>query len=69
MVNPYLLNTGPRPPPKAQIQLSQSQAMKKFEKIQAKNSMSIEKRSGSFTKKSNKINWRHVRKHGVLFCQ
>ena len=57
MVNPYLLNTGPRSAPKAQIQLSQSQAMKKFEKIQAKNSMSMEKRSGSFTKKSNKISF------------
>jgi hypothetical protein len=49
MVNPYLVNPGSRPALKTGIQLNQSQAMKKFEKIQAKNSMSQDRRSNSFT--------------------
>lgn len=42
MVNPYALNS--RPQPKSQVNLSQSLALKKFEKFESKFTSSLEKR-------------------------
>ena len=48
MVNPYAVNASSfRPTPTKQIVLGQSNALKRFEKIQAKHTASVERRSGS----------------------
>ena len=48
MVNPYALNASSyKPVPTKQIVLGQSNALKRFEKIQAKHTASAERRSGS----------------------
>lgn len=53
MVNPYALAS--RNQPKSNVQLSSSNALKKFEKFQAKHTQSIEKRSSSSHKKKKSI--------------
>ena len=49
MVNPYALSS--RTAPKSSVSLSQSQALKKFEKFEAKLSGSLERRAKSPDKK------------------
>lgn len=52
MVNPYALNS--RSAPRSSVSLSQSQALKKFEKFEAKLSSSLERRARTPEKKTSR---------------